>query len=178
MEKTLARGERTSKNEAQVDIGTIVENNCLRVRGAIFMKRLLWHLLQPRSIILGFTVYYFSWACLVWSREPVGAFHREMFVATMFLISAIGLTTNRVWSNLLAAVISGQLPFAFLTEFWMLSKNAEVTTFSLQHLKTWFWIMFNAGSTAILWLAFSLVVLVYSAVSITHSATVREDTNL
>ena len=139
------------------------------------MKRLLSHLLEPRSIILGFTVFYLIWASSMWIRGPLWDYHREMFVATILLISALGLVINRIWSNLLAAVVSGQLPFAFFAEFWMLSKNAEVTTFGSQHIKAWLWAISSAGLTPILWLTLSVVILSYSVVSIMRWPTDRQE---
>ena len=135
------------------------------------MKRLLFHLLEPRSIILGFTVFYFGMASSLWIRSDIGDYHREMFVASLLLISAGGLAINRVWTNLLAAIMSGQLPFVFLTEFWMLAKNAELAIFSFQHIKTWLGLLSNAGFTPFLWINLSIVILSYSVVSILRCRT-------
>ena len=144
--------------------------------GAIFMKRLLSHLLEPRSIILGLTVFYINWATLMWISGPLWAYHREMFVATVLLFSALGLVINRMWSNLLAAVVSGQLPFAFVAEFWMLSRNAEVSAFGSEHIKAWFWRISNAGPEPILWLTSSLVILSFAVASIIRSPANRSPT--
>jgi hypothetical protein len=138
------------------------------------MKRLLSHLLEPRAMILGFTVFYFVWAYSMWNREPLWDYHREMFVGTLFLISAIGLAVNRLWSNLLTAILSGQLPFAFVAEFWMLSKNAEVTTFSPQHIETCVRAIAMTGFTPAFWLTLSIVLLSYSVVSIIRRPTARK----
>jgi hypothetical protein len=101
----------------------------------------------------------------MWIDAPYSGYHREMFVATVLLISTVSLAMNRVWSNLLAAVLSGQFPFVFLAEFWMLSKNAEVTTFGLEHVKTWWWGMTHVGLTPFIMLTVSTVILSFSIVS-------------
>lgn len=129
------------------------------------MKRLTSRFLEPRSIILGFTTFYFSSTLSMWIDDPFFQNHSAMFVATVLLISAVCLAVNRVWSNLLAAVLSGQFPFIILAEFWMLSKNAEVTTFSLKHIQTWWWTMSQAGLTPFLMLSVSAVILSFSIVS-------------
>jgi hypothetical protein len=143
------------------------------------MKRILSHLLEPRSIILGFSVFYFSCAFSLWIPGPLWYYHAEMFVAGVLLISAVGLAINRVSSNLLAAVVSGQLPFAFFAEFWMLSRNAELPIFSAQHIKAWFWVISSNGPTPVLWLTLSVVILSYSVVSILrHSPTIKAGADL
>jgi hypothetical protein len=135
------------------------------------MKKLVSHLLEPRSFLLGTTVFFFVWASSMRIRGPLWEYHREMFIATVLLISAIGLVINRVWSNLLAAVVSGQLPFAFFGEFWMLSLNAEVPLFSSQHIKTWVRLISSVGVTPFLLLTLSTVILSFSVVSILHRLT-------
>ncbi|HET8669194.1 MAG TPA: hypothetical protein VFM05_00810 [Candidatus Saccharimonadales bacterium] len=129
------------------------------------MKRLTSHLLEPRSIILGFTTFYFSSTLSMWIDDPFWQYHREIFVATVLLISAVSLAMNSVWSNLLAAVLSGQFPFVFLAEFWMLSKNAEVTTFGFKHIQIWWWEMSHLGLTPFLLFTVSTVILSLSIVS-------------
>ena len=129
------------------------------------MKRLTSRFLEPRSIILGFTTFYFSSTLSMWIDDSFFQNHRAMFVATVLLISAVCLAMNRVWSNLLAAVLSGQFPFIILAEFWMLSKNAEVTTFGFEHIRIWWWTMSNAGFTPFIMLTVSTVILSFSIVS-------------
>ena len=129
------------------------------------MKRLTSHLLEPRSIILGFTTFYFSSTLSMWIDAPYWDYHREIFVATVLLISAVSLAMNRGWSNLLAGILSGQLPFIFLAEFWMLSKNAELTTFSFEHIQTWWWGISHVGLTPLFLLTVSTVILSFSIVS-------------
>lgn len=129
------------------------------------MKRLTSHFLEPRSIILGFTTFYFSSTLSMWIDNPFSQYHSEVFVATLLLISAVSLAMNRVWSNLLAAVLSAQFPFIILTEFWMLSKNAEVTTFGCEHLQIWWWGMTRLGLTPLLMFTVSTVILSFSIVS-------------
>lgn len=132
----------------------------------MFMKKLLSHLLEPRSIILGVTVFYFVCSSTMWTRELRWDYHRELFVATILLVSAVALVVNRVWSNLLTAILSGQLPFLFFVQFWMLSLNAEVPFLSLDHIKFWTRLILSEGSTPILWLPLSSVIWSYSAVPI------------
>ena len=107
----------------------------------------------------------------MWIRGDSWAYHREMFVATLLLVSALGLAINRVWSNLLAAIMSGQLPIAVLAEFWLLAKNAELATFSVQHFTTWLRLMSNADFKPILLINLSMIILSYSVISIMRCRT-------
>ena len=83
----------------------------------------------------------------------------------------IAVPSNRVWSNLLAAIMSGQLPIAFLAEFWLLAKNAELATFSVQHFTTWLRLMSNADFKPILLINLSMIILSYSVISILRCRT-------
>jgi hypothetical protein len=130
------------------------------------MKRLVSHLLEPRSIILGITVFYFSQALVLWNRSEVGEYHREIFIAGVLLTAALGSAINRVWSNLLAAIMSSQLPFALFAEFWFISQNAEVAIFSSAHIRVFIRAISSSGAPLLLWLATSTVILAYSVVSI------------
>lgn len=98
-----------------------------------------------------------------------------MFISAVLLISATGLVVNRVWSNLIAAVLSGQFPFGFFAEFWMIALNAELPLFSSRHIKTWIWAISSAGVTPILLLTLSTVILSLSVVSILRRSTDKPD---
>lgn len=123
------------------------------------MKKLTSHLLEPRAIILGFTVFYFSSTSLMWLDEPFSQYHQNMFAATVLLISALSLVINKWWSILLAGITSGQFPFVIFAAFWMLSRNAELTPFSFEHIQTWWWEISHVGLAPVLWLTVSSVIL-------------------
>lgn len=137
------------------------------------MRKLPSHLLEPRSMILGFSTFYYGWAFSMWNRAPLWDYHSQMFIGTVFLISAAGLALNRRWSNLVAAILSGQWPLAFLAEFWMLSQYAEVTTFSAQHFEAALRGFAIGSLTPLLWLSVSVVILSYSVLSIIRRPTER-----
>jgi hypothetical protein len=88
-----------------------------------------------------------------------------MFAATVLLLSALGLVINQVWSILLAGIMSGQMPFILVAEFWRLSKNAELTPFGFEHIQTWWWEISQVGLMPFLWLSVSTVILSLSIVS-------------
>lgn len=135
------------------------------------MKKLLSHLLEPRSAILGVAVFYFVSTSAMWTRSPWWDYHREMFMATVLVISAVTLVVNRVWSDLVTAVISGQLPFLFLAQFWMLSLNAELPLFSAQHIETFIRLILSPSPMPILLVTLSSVILSFSIVSIVRRHT-------
>lgn len=129
------------------------------------MRKLTSHVLEPRAIILGFTTFYFSSTLVQWINEPFSQYHGQIFIATVLLISALSLVINKGWSVLLAGIMSGQLPFILLAEFWRLSRNAELTPFSFEHIRIWWWEISHVGLTPFLWLAVSTVILSLSIVS-------------
>ena len=133
------------------------------------MKKLLFRLVEPRAIILGFTVFYFNWALTMWIRDEYWGHHRHIFVATLLLISAACLTVNGGLSNLVAAVFSGWLPLGFFAEFWMLSSHAEVIPLSFEHFNAWFRNLSRVDSAPFLWLTVSTAILCYSLVSTTKT---------
>ena len=135
------------------------------------MKKLLSHLLEPRSAILGVAVFYFVTTSSMWTRSLWWDYHREMFMATVLVISAVALVVNRVWSDLLTAVISGQLPFLFLAEFWLLSLNAELSPFSVQHIESFIRLILSPSPMPILLVTFSTIILSFSIVSIARRHT-------
>lgn len=92
-------------------------------------------------------------------------------MATVLVISAVALVVNRVWSDLLIAVISGQLPFLFLAEFWMLSLNAELPPLSVRHIESFIRLILRPTSMPVLLVTFSSVILSYSVVSIVRRHT-------
>ena len=139
------------------------------------MKKLLSHLLEPRSAILGVAVFYFVSTSSMWSRSPWWDFHGEMFMAAVLVIAAVVLVVNRVWSDLLTAVISGQLPFLFLAEFWMLSLNAEVPPFSAQHIEICIRTILRPNPMPALLVTFSCVILSFSVVSVVRRHTALRD---
>ena len=138
--------------------------------GGVIMKKLLSHLLEPRSAILGVAVFYFVTTSSMWTRSPWWEYHREMFMAAVLVIAAIALVVNRVWSDLLTAVISAQLPFLFVAEFWILSLRSEFPPFSVQHIES-FLRFVRVEPGPVLLLIFSSVLLSYSAVSIVRRHT-------
>ncbi|MBV9958511.1 MAG: hypothetical protein JO360_08825 [Acidobacteria bacterium] len=142
------------------------------------MRKLCSNLLEPRAIILGFTIFYFIWALLTWIRDPLWNYHRELFVAIVLLISALALVINRRWSNVLAAVMSGQLPFAFFAEFWMLSEYAELRPFSSRHIKAWLWGLSNVGLKPLLWLGLSIIMMSLAVASILLSHAARRHSSV
>lgn len=135
------------------------------------MKKLFSHLLEPRSFILGITIFYFVSASFLWSRAPLWAYHREMYLAGVLLISAVGLVIKKPWSNLLAAVMSSQFPLVFFAEFWMLSLNAEVPVLSARHIRLWIWTISTIGVTPLVLLILSAVILSFSVVSLLRRPT-------
>lgn len=135
------------------------------------MKKLLSHLLEPRSAILGVAVFYFVSTSEMWTRSPWWDYHSEMFMATVLVISAVTLVVNRVWSDLVTAVLSGQLPFIFLAEFWRLSLNAELPPFSAPHIDTFIRLILSPSPIWTQLVTFSTIILSFSIVSIVRRHT-------
>ena len=138
--------------------------------GGVIMKKLLSHLLEPRSAILGVAVFYFVTTSSMWTRSLWWDYHREMFMATVLVIAAVALVVNRVWSDLLTAVISAQLPFLFVAEFWMLSLNAELPPFSIRHIES-FLRFIRVEPGPVLLLTLSSVILSFSIFSVVRRHT-------
>ena len=135
------------------------------------MKRasefLLNHFLDPRAVIFGVAVFNFGW---VWSRPPDGEFYKHVFMAALLLASSVLILIKRVWSNLLAAVLSGYLPVQFAYEFWMLARHAEVPAFSLRHLAVFAGEIVGVGGAVVFFICLSAMILAYSAYSMQRIA--------
>ena len=137
--------------------------------------RTLPRLLEPKSIIFGFTVFYFFWTLAAWLRGPVAHYplrtnsYENVFAAALLFVSAAGLVLNRVWSKLLAAILSGQVPLVFVFIFWLAAEDAGASPFSPRHISLWLrklgWIPWGPW----LWLFVSGIILAYTAPSIVRA---------
>ena len=99
------------------------------------IERLGAFLADPKSMIFGFVIFNLIW---VWLRSPEFHFHRNIFLAMLLLVSSILILMNKIWTNLVAAIVSGYLPLEILCEFWMFPHHAEVPIFSYKHFSYFF----------------------------------------
>lgn len=125
-------------------------------------KRLAAFLADPKSVIFGIAVFTFMWAWLV---SPEYHFHRNIYMASCLLAASILILLNKLWSNLVAAIIGGYLPFEALREFWMFPMNAEVPMLSSNHFSYFF---ANIESGVMIFILLALLVLTRSVFAIIH----------
>ena len=130
--------------------------------------------LDPRAVIFGITVFNFGW---VWSRSPEGEFHKYIFMAALLLVSSVLILIRRVWSNFLAAALSGYLPVQFAFEFWMLARRAEVPTFSFRHFTYFVREVVDIGGAVIFFFALTTMILACSVYSVKRLAAERDTSN-
>lgn len=146
-------------------------------RWLLMKRRTLPRLLEPQSIIFGFTVFYFVWTAAAWLREPLYRYarldtpdyHFNLFMATMLLVAAAGIIINRMWGKLLAALLCAQTPLAFVFIFWMTAQEAEATPLSPAHIQRWLHALADIPPVAWLWLAISSIILGYAVPSIVRA---------
>ncbi|HEV7905747.1 MAG TPA: hypothetical protein VGO96_18045 [Pyrinomonadaceae bacterium] len=93
-----------------------------------------------------------------------------MYFSMMLLIAASCLVWNKTWSNLLAAILCGQLPAAISYDFWMFAKNLEVSIFSSSHIRMMLWDIAGMEWQPLLWCVLSFSMLSLSVTSINRAA--------
>lgn len=130
--------------------------------------------LDPKAVLFGIAIFNFGW---VWSHSPEWEFHKSIFMATLLLISSVLILIRRVWSNFLAAVLSGYLPVQFAYEFWMLARSAEVPVFSFNHLAYFVRDVVDVGGAVMFFFALTAMILACSAYSMNRLATERGTSN-
>jgi hypothetical protein len=121
-------------------------------------------------VILAVTLVYFLGVGGMWLNGQYWSLHNEMYFSTMLLIAASCLALNKTWSNLLAAILCGQLPAAFFYDIWMLAKNAEIHIFSSSHIHMVMRDLAEIEWQPLLWCALSIIMLSFSVTSITRAA--------
>lgn len=124
----------------------------------------------PRIVILGVTVVYFLGIGEIWLNSPYWSHHQEMYFSTMLLIAASSLVWNKTWSNLLAAILCGQLPVEFFYDIWMFAKRAEISLFSSSHMRMVTRDLATMGWQPLLLCALSIIILIFSVTSINRAA--------
>lgn len=124
----------------------------------------------PRIVILGVTVVYFLGVGEIWLNSEYWSHHQEMYFSTMLLIAASCLVWNKTWSNLLAAILCGQLPIAFFYDIWMVAKNAEIPIFGSSHMRMVIRDVASMGWQPLFLCALSIIMLSLSITSINRAA--------
>ncbi len=132
------------------------------------MKRgtLLRRLLEPKSIIFGFTIFYLIRTLALWRFGRAYHYHEDVFVAGALCTAAAGLVLNRIWSKLLAAILCAQAPLAFLFMFWTTARDTQAMPFSLRHINSWLHELADIPPGPWLWLAVSSIILAYAVPAI------------
>lgn len=141
-------------------------------------KRFAAFLVDLKSMMFGLAIFTFIWACL---RSPEFFFPSNLFLAVLLLAASVLIRLNKLWSNLIAAIISGYLPLEFLRAFLMFPKLAEVPMLSSEHFRYFF------GTLQIehflIFFAVTLMMLIRSVFAVIHNhqsimdAHVSADTN-
>jgi hypothetical protein len=119
------------------------------------LKRTARFLADPGAVIFGIAVFNFVWIEL---GKQDWHFHRNICMAVLMLVSSLLLLANKPWSNLIAAIIGGQLPLGLLWDFLMLAHNAEVPMLSYRHV-SYFFSGLEIERGALLILALALMIL-------------------
>jgi hypothetical protein len=139
------------------------------------MKRpKLPRLLELKSITFGFTIFYFVWTVAAWLNTPVRDshlaaydYHLNVFMAALFFVAAAaGLVLNRTWSKLLATILCGQMPLAFVLIFWITAHDIDAMPFSPRQISRWFSELWRMPAEVWLWFALSSIILLYAVSSL------------
>lgn len=99
------------------------------------IKKLFAFLVDAKSMLFGVAIFNFVW---VWMSLPEYQFRNYIFLAGLLLAASILIRLNTLWSNLIAAILSGCLPIEILWEFWLFPDRAEVPMFSWRHFRLFF----------------------------------------
>jgi hypothetical protein len=128
-------------------------------------KRLAAFIADPKSILFGFAIFNLVW---VWMSLPQYQVDKYTFLAGLLLVSSILIRLNTLWSNLIAAILSGYLPIEILREFWGFSRLAEVSRFSLKHFR-YFFANIEIKGVFVMCAAVTLLILTRSVYAIIHN---------
>jgi hypothetical protein len=138
------------------------------------IKKLVAFLVDVKSMMFGVAIFNFMW---IWMTLPQYQFHRYIFLAGLLLASSILIRLNTLWSNLVAAILSGYLPIEILREFWVFPALADVPRFSRQHFR-YFFANIEIKMVLVIFTAVALLLLTRSAYAIIsngRSETATED---
>lgn len=125
-------------------------------------KRLAAFIADPKSILFGFAIFNLVW---VWMSLPQYEVDKYIFLAGLLLVSSILIRVNTLWSNLIAAILSGYLPIEILWEFWVFPSRAEVPIFSPKHFR-YFFANIDIKGGFVMFTAVTLLMLTRSAYAI------------
>lgn len=142
----------------------------LRIKSALF------YLLEPKAIILGFTLFYYivgriSWERLVAACQPLPCYPGDhtptigdpfkLFFAALFLV------LNRWWGNLIALLVSGKLIYEYVYLLSVGCSSAhEQPILSQDVFRCWWQVTGYEAPHHLLHLILALLIFSFAAVSL------------
>ncbi|HEY6806767.1 MAG TPA: hypothetical protein VI306_24530 [Pyrinomonadaceae bacterium] len=93
---------------------------------------MLKRLLDPKAVIFFVAV---ANMVQVWFQPNYLIPPENFFLSSIVLLATLLLFIKRLWSNFLAAVLTGILPVVFLCEVVRLASHADASPFGITHLR-------------------------------------------
>jgi hypothetical protein len=105
-------------------------------------------ILKIQPLLFGLSLFAFTWMIALEVRSASelerlgftisGVDYDSVFFSALLVLAAATLLLGRLWSLLVAAVLSGAVSADVLfRDFWLLAKAAEVPVFSYRHFSLW-----------------------------------------
>lgn len=133
----------------------------MKAQSTEFVHRLI----NPKSLIFGVAVLNFVWLWL-YSKWH---FSENIFLATTIVIASAMLLIDRVWSKVIAILLSSYMPIAVIRQAWIAIRSGNAS-FNYRTFASWFMPKANVDEWPILCLDLAIVIFGYASYTLIRPA--------